>query len=191
MASLYIRHNFWKISCGIYVRFLEEEINFYSAQLGLDSGGWMGMGVGVSVVYGLSSEYRTINLLKPIRQSLPTILGPPSQLIFLMSQHTESCGHFGSSPSAQHWVISLLVELRPWFNIKMTSYQNRRSHCGDKMVARLSYLHNGISYNGKMSSLYWTSPLVAWSPNLFDLLSPGRFGGNFEQYDFKPLYKDF
>ena len=43
----------------------------------------------------------------------------------------------------------------PWFNIKMLSYQYRKSHCGDKTVVRSSYLHNGISYTGKMSSLYW------------------------------------
>ena len=51
----------------------------------------------------------------------------------------------------------------PWFNIKMSSYQYRKSHCGDKTVVRSSYLHNGISYTGKMTSLYWFSPLV---PNL-------------------------
>ena len=43
----------------------------------------------------------------------------------------------------------------PRFNIKMSSYQHRKSHCGDKTVVRSSYLHNGISYTGKMSSLYW------------------------------------
>ena len=43
----------------------------------------------------------------------------------------------------------------PWFNIKMPSYQFRKSHCGDKTVIRLSYLHIGISYTGKMASLYW------------------------------------
>ena len=42
----------------------------------------------------------------------------------------------------------------PWFNIKMSSYQYRKTHCGDKMVLRSFYLHNGISYTGKMSSLY-------------------------------------
>ena len=36
----------------------------------------------------------------------------------------------------------------------MKSYQYRKSHCGDKMILRPSYLHNGISYTGKMSSLY-------------------------------------
>ena len=47
----------------------------------------------------------------------------------------------------------------PWFNIKMSPYQYRKSHCGDKTVVRSSYLHNGICYTGKMSSLYWISPL--------------------------------
>ena len=42
-----------------------------------------------------------------------------------------------------------------WFNIKMLSYQYRKSHCGDKTVVRSSYLHNGISYTGKTLSLYW------------------------------------
>ena len=37
----------------------------------------------------------------------------------------------------------------------MLSYQNRNSHCGDKTILRPSYLHNGISYTGKMTSLYW------------------------------------
>ena len=41
----------------------------------------------------------------------------------------------------------------------MSSYQYRKSHCGDKTVVRSSYLHNGISYIGKMSSLYWIRAL--------------------------------
>ena len=47
--------------------------------------------------------------------------------------------------------------LRPggWFNIKMPSYQYRKSHYGDKTICWPSYLHNGISYTGKMASLYW------------------------------------
>ena len=43
----------------------------------------------------------------------------------------------------------------PWFNIKISSYQYRKSHCGDKTIVRSSCLHNGISYTGKMTSLYW------------------------------------
>ena len=37
----------------------------------------------------------------------------------------------------------------------MPSNQYRKSHCGDKMVIRLSYLHSGILYTGNMASLYW------------------------------------
>ena len=55
----------------------------------------------------------------------------------------------------------------PRFNIKMLSYQDRKSHCGDKTVVRSSYLHNGISYTGKMSSImihiYWIGALRAMS----------------------------
>ena len=47
----------------------------------------------------------------------------------------------------------------PRFNIKMTSYQYRKSHCGDKTILRPSYLHNGISYTGKTTSLYWIRAL--------------------------------
>ena len=36
-------------------------------------------------------------------------------------------------------------------NIKMSSYQYRKSHCGDKTILRSSYLHNAISCTGKMS----------------------------------------
>ena len=32
----------------------------------------------------------------------------------------------------------------PWSSIKMSSYQYRNSHCGDKTVLRPSYLHNGF-----------------------------------------------
>ena len=46
----------------------------------------------------------------------------------------------------------------PWFNIKMSSYLYRKSHCGDKTVVRSSYHHNWVSYTGKMTSLYWFSP---------------------------------
>ena len=47
----------------------------------------------------------------------------------------------------------------PWFYIKTPSYLHRKSHCGDKRVVRLSYLHNGNSYTGKMASLYWVRAL--------------------------------
>ena len=48
----------------------------------------------------------------------------------------------------------------PWFNIKMSSYQYRKSHCGNKTILWPSYLHNGISYTGKTTSLYWIGDQV-------------------------------
>ena len=42
----------------------------------------------------------------------------------------------------------------------MSSYQYRKSHCGDKTILRLSYLHNGISYTGKTTYLYWIRAMV-------------------------------
>ena len=56
----------------------------------------------------------------------------------------------------------------PWFNIKMSSYQYWKSHCGDKTIWHPSYLHNGISYTGKTASLYWIRPLFStYSYDLF------------------------
>ena len=51
--------------------------------------------------------------------------------------------------------------LGPQFNINMSSDQYWKSHCGDKTIVRSSYLHNGISYAGKMASLYWISTQIA------------------------------
>ena len=59
------------------------------------------------------------------------------------------------------WILWLLMHTGSRFNIKISSYQYRKSHCGDKTVVRSSYLHNGISYTGKMTSLYWFSPLAS------------------------------
>ena len=46
----------------------------------------------------------------------------------------------------------------PRFNINMSSYQFRKSHCGYKAVVSSSYLHNGISYTGKMTSFSESGP---------------------------------
>ena len=61
----------------------------------------------------------------------------------------------------------------PWFNIKMSSYQYRKSHCGDKTVVRSSYLHNGISYTDKMTSLYWIRALGTYQYRITRLFSIG------------------
>ena len=42
----------------------------------------------------------------------------------------------------------------------MSSYQYRKSHCGDKTILRPSYLNNGISYTSKTTSLYWIGALA-------------------------------
>ena len=34
-------------------------------------------------------------------------------------------------------------------------YQHRKSHCGDKIILRPPDLHDGISYTGKTTYLYW------------------------------------
>ena len=54
--------------------------------------------------------------------------------------------------------------------IKMSSYQYKESHCGDKTVVRSSYLHNGISYTGKMEYLYWINPQLVTSPSLLHMM---------------------
>ena len=41
----------------------------------------------------------------------------------------------------------------------MSSCQYEKFQCGDKTILRPSYLLNGISYTGKMTSLYW---IGAW-----------------------------
>ena len=59
---------------------------------------------------------------------------------------------------SQHWFrqwLSAKQAPRGRLNIKMSSYQYRKSYCGDKTILRPSYLHNGISYTGKTASLYW------------------------------------
>ena len=38
-------------------------------------------------------------------------------------------------------------------HINLSSYQYGQSYCGDKVVVGSSYLHNGISYTGKTTSL--------------------------------------
>ena len=69
-----------------------------------------------------------------------------------------------SQPTTRLWHKRLtwncevaIPDTGPWFNIKISSYQYKKSHCGDKTVIRSSYLHNGISYTGMMASLYWIS----------------------------------
>ena len=73
--------------------------------------------------------------------------------------------HTNIEESYLFWYWLSLVRSGPWFNIKMSSYQHRKSHCGDKTILRPSYLHNGISYTGKTTSFNRTRPLqTKWWP---------------------------
>ena len=73
--------------------------------------------------------------------------------------------HVNEAPYEMRWNKIIQPKMKTttpggWINIKMPSYQYRKSHCGDKTVVRSSYLHNWISYTGKMTSLYWIGALV-------------------------------
>ena len=54
----------------------------------------------------------------------------------------------GPAIDSRHYYVNIYGGWQPgpWFNIKMSSYQYRKSHCGDKTVVRSSHLHNRISY---------------------------------------------
>ena len=74
------------------------------------------------------------------------------------------------------WLYETCSYLRPggWFNIKMSSYLCRKSHCGDKSILRPSYLHNGISYTGKTTYLYWIGALSSFQHGqIHSSLRPG------------------
>ena len=62
--------------------------------------------------------------------------------------HSPHCNDDGSLKV----LLEKNMEPRPWFSIKMSFYQYRKSHRIDKAVIRSSYFHNGISYIGKMAS---------------------------------------
>ena len=76
------------------------------------------------------------------------------------------CHHESCSTSVQRQAIiwievykNLQMSSGGGFNIKMPSYQYRKSHYGGKKILWPSYLHNGISYTGKMTSSYWIRAL--------------------------------
>ena len=82
-----------------------------------------------------------------------------------------------SCTSLPPWPIRLsLPGTGPRFNIKMPSYQYRKSHCEDKTVVRSSYLHNGTFYTDKTSSLYWIGALVTAATALICKLNAFHLG---------------
>ena len=70
-----------------------------------------------------------------------------------------------------------------WCGIKMLSYQYRNSHCGYKMIWRLSDLYNGISFTGRMTSLCWIRALAPVPLSIFR--SNSKFDENSERFSFE------
>ena len=71
---------------------------------------------------------------------------------------TDFCSRdiWGSSISKINCILWLLVT---WSRFNIMSYQYRKSLCGDETIFRSSYLHNGISYTSKTTSIYWIRTL--------------------------------
>ena len=86
------------------------------------------------------------------------------QRYFIRCQHrSESYQMFARphrSPSNSCKTWHFWKKSVPWFNIKMSSYHYRKSHCGEKTVLRQSYLHHEIFDTGKMATLFWIRALV-------------------------------
>ena len=109
----------------------------------------------------ISYNYKQLSKLELWKSYFPE---PTKRDIVAICKSRKICENLFSGTRSSH---STLMRIGPFpgprFNIKMSSYQYRKSHCGDKTVVRSSYLHNGISFTGKMASLYWFSPLVTTS----------------------------
>ena len=111
---------------------------------------WWGLFWTLGTVYSLESLFCLSSRLSELPSRKGDCLGmlefPASSWLFLISSllSDEGC-HLMSWQAGNRGTGG-------WFNIKMSSYQYRKSHCGDKAILRLSYHHNGISYTGKMTS---------------------------------------
>ena len=88
---------------------------------------------------------------------LLTHWGPSEKIDLMKSNFSGPMTQIYISDLGHHW-FRWWLSPGPWFNTKMSSYQYRKSHCGDKTISRPSYLHNGIFYTGKTASLYWIGP---------------------------------
>ena len=76
-------------------------------------------------------------------------------------QSSKRCVNLNCQPRGSETSRSLTIRR---LNIKMSPYQYRKSHCGNKTILRPSYLHSGISYTDTMTSLYWIRTLIlTWS----------------------------
>ena len=67
-----------------------------------------------------------------------------------------------------------------WVNIKMPSYQYKKSDCGDKAILRPPYLHSGIPITDKMVSLHGIGHQIC-------LFVPGRHSATHEHMEYLEL----
>ena len=51
---------------------------------------------------------------------------------------------------------------KPYQMLSISDIQGANSIKRDKTIIRPSYLHNGISYTGKMTSLYWIGAQISF-----------------------------
>ena len=109
---------------------------------------------------------------KPLQDPLTWICGhrcPVSPLPLSSGSPTITPpGHPGQSdlPAMTTWLLMTIIvkaqceTIQGWSNMKMPSYQRRKSCCGDKMISQQSHVLNRISYKciGRITSLYWIGP---------------------------------
>ena len=79
---------------------------------------------------------------------------------FYFTSHSIVCLTVCSGSQQRNHQISAFTSPEGRFNIKMSSYQYRNSQCGDKTILLPSYIHNGISYTDKTTSLYWMRAVI-------------------------------
>ena len=92
------------------------------------------------------------------RQLGQSQLSYTSDLTYFTFDHCEIHAIWTVTDVIQHNNDKIFIQdqsLSSWFNIKMSFYQYRKSHCGDKMIIQPSCLHYGISYTGWKASLCW------------------------------------
>ena len=114
--------------------------------------------VGTTVINNILKMYDNIPLIKEVIAA--QVKHKCTWKVFIMAGGAQSPPIIFKAPN--------VIRRRPgpWFNIKMSSYhyQYRKSHCGDKTVARSFYPHNMISYTSPWRDLHWS---MTWTrPNV-------------------------
>ena len=81
------------------------------------------------------------------------------------SHYLSQCWPRSMSPNGvtrPQWVNTLRPRQNGHHFADNMPYRYRKYHCGDKTVLRSSYLHSGISYTSKTTSLYWIRAQAAF-----------------------------